>query len=67
MNAEIDVKTNTALTLPEDAIVNYENKIFAFVVKGQNSFEMTEVKTGVTQNVYVEVNFMDPAVSKQPL
>jgi cobalt-zinc-cadmium efflux system membrane fusion protein len=65
MNAEIEVKTGTTLTLPEDAIVNYENKTYAFVVKGQNSFEMTEVKTGVAQNGYIEISVPGKDVSSQ--
>ncbi|MFA6086326.1 efflux RND transporter periplasmic adaptor subunit [Mucilaginibacter sp.] len=55
MNAEIEVTANNALTLPEEAIVNYENKSYAFKVKGKNSFEMMEVKTGITKAGFVEL------------
>jgi cobalt-zinc-cadmium efflux system membrane fusion protein len=55
MNAEIEVTATAALTLPEDGIVNYENKSYAFRVKGKNTYEMTEVKTGVAKDGFVEL------------
>ncbi len=55
MNAEIEVTANNALTLPEDAIVNYENKSYAFKVTGKNAYEMITVKPGVTKDGYVEL------------
>ncbi|GAB2976882.1 efflux RND transporter periplasmic adaptor subunit [Mucilaginibacter puniceus] len=65
MNAEIEVTKGKALTLPEDAIVNYENKTFAFVVKGPNQYKITEVKTGVTQDGYTEVSVEGKDISNQ--
>ena len=65
MNAEIEVKKGNTLTLPEDAIVNYENKTFAFVVKGSNQYEITEVKTGVAQGGYIEVSATGSNLSNQ--
>ncbi len=65
MNAEIEVKKGNSLTLPEDAIVNYENKTFAFIAKGKNTYEITEVKTGVTQDGYTEVSVDGKDISKQ--
>ncbi|RZA02515.1 MAG: efflux RND transporter periplasmic adaptor subunit [Sphingobacteriaceae bacterium] len=65
MNAEIEVKKGNSLTLPEDAIVNYENKTFAFIAKGKNTYEITEVKTGVTQDGYTEVSAYGKNISKQ--
>lgn len=55
MNAEIEVTANNALTLPEDAIVNYENKSYVFKVKAKNAYKMIEVKPGVTKDGYVEL------------
>jgi cobalt-zinc-cadmium efflux system membrane fusion protein len=65
MNAEIEVKKGNTLTLPEEAIVNYENKTFAFVVKGPNQYEITEVKTGVAQGGYIEVSATGKDLSSQ--
>ncbi len=55
MNAEIETKSDDAIALPEDAIVNYENKHFIFVPAGDKRFEMKEVTTGATENGYVAV------------
>ena len=53
MNAEVQVKTANAWVLPEEAIVNYENKQYAFIQKSGNSFEMVQLQTGVVKDGYV--------------
>ena len=55
MNADINVKSNDALTLPKDAVVNFEGKEYIFVVVNKNQFQMTEVKTGNSENGVVEI------------
>jgi cobalt-zinc-cadmium efflux system membrane fusion protein len=55
MNAEIEVKSVETLTLPDEAIVQYENKSYAFVVKNKYSFEMREVKTGTSKDGFTEL------------
>ncbi|MDP1763686.1 MAG: efflux RND transporter periplasmic adaptor subunit [Sediminibacterium sp.] len=55
MNAEIEVKSSNAIVLPSDAIVSFENKQYVFITKGNNQFEMTEVKTGSTENGFTEI------------
>jgi cobalt-zinc-cadmium efflux system membrane fusion protein len=55
MNAEIEVQTINAGVLPEDAVVSFENKKYVFVAKGKNDFEMMEVKTGNTNDGYIEI------------
>ena len=55
MNAEIEQNNYKALTLPEEAVVNYENQKFVFVVRGNNQFEIIPVQTGTTQNARVEI------------
>ena len=57
MNAEIEVKSNESLVLPSDAIVSYENKQFVFIEKGKQQYEITEIKTGNTENGFTEVIF----------
>ncbi|MBI4945404.1 MAG: efflux RND transporter periplasmic adaptor subunit [Bacteroidetes bacterium] len=59
MNAEIEVQSNNAWVLPSDAIVNFENKQYAFAVKGNNEFEMEEVNTGNTENGFTEIILND--------
>ena len=55
MNAEIEVTSNNALTINDDAIVSFEGKEFIFIEKGSAIFEMTEIKKGNTENGYTEV------------
>jgi len=55
MNAEIEVKSDSVYALPSDAIVSYENKQYAFISKGNNQFEITEVKTGNSENGFTEI------------
>lgn len=55
MNADVQVETANHFVLPEDAIVRFENKEYAFVQKSTNQFEMTEVKTGVTDKGFTEL------------
>lgn len=55
MNASIEVKSNDALTLPEDAIVNFEGINYAFIAVNKNQFQMTEVKIGNHESGFVEI------------
>lgn len=55
MNAEINVNTNNAITLPEDAIVSFENKNYVFEEESKGNYKLTEVKTGFTENGLTEV------------
>ena len=63
MNAEVEINSNDAKVLPDDAIVRFENANYAFVAKNKNTFEMVEVKLGNTENGYTEVK-MDEAFYK---
>lgn len=64
MNAEIEVKSDSVMALPSDAIVNYENKNYVFISKGNNQFEITEVKTGNSENGYTEVLVDEPLLKE---
>lgn len=55
MNAEIEVKSNDALTLPADAIVTYEGKEYVFVAVDKTHFKITEVTTGTSENGFIEI------------
>ncbi len=59
MNAEIEVKSDSVFALPSDAIVNYENKQYVFISKGNNQFEIREVKTGNSENGFTEIILSD--------
>jgi len=55
MNAEIEVKSNDALTLPEDAVVSFEGKDYIFQAMDKNNFKMIEVTTGDSENGFIEI------------
>lgn len=55
MNAEIQLKNKKVLTIPETAIVRFENKEYVFVQHTPGNFEMVSVKTGVKENGFIEV------------
>lgn len=55
MNADIEVKNKAAWVLPEDAVVRFENKNYVFIKKNDNSFEMQEVQTGISESGFVEI------------
>jgi len=50
MNGEVSVSNQKALTVPEEAIVRWENKHYIFIESAAGKFEMTEVKPGVINN-----------------
>ncbi|GAB3432916.1 efflux RND transporter periplasmic adaptor subunit [Niabella aquatica] len=50
MNADIEYSGSTAMALPDEAIVRFENKQYAFVLKDKNRFQMQEVQTGVSES-----------------
>jgi membrane fusion protein, heavy metal efflux system len=56
MNADIEVESSNVKALPDDAIVRFENKQYAFIAKGKNRFEMVEVKTGNAENGFTEIS-----------
>ena len=56
MNAVIEVKSNNAKVLPDDAVVRFENKQYAFIAKGNNQFEIIEVKAGNSENGFTEIS-----------
>jgi len=55
MNAEIQVSSSEGAALPDAAVVRYGNGQYIFLAKGNNQFEMQEVKTGNSENGYVAI------------
>ena len=55
MNAEINVQSNDALTVPEEAVVRWQNKNYVFVDNGNYNFQITEVQTGVNEKGSIEI------------
>jgi cobalt-zinc-cadmium efflux system membrane fusion protein len=55
MNAEIAIKNAKAFVLPDEAIVLFENKQYAFIKTEANQFKMTEVQIGSSENGFTEI------------
>ncbi|MBI3138755.1 MAG: efflux RND transporter periplasmic adaptor subunit [Sphingobacteriales bacterium] len=56
LTATIHVNNADVLTVPEDAVVRFENKQYMYEVTGKNEFRMFEVETGVKENGRIEVS-----------
>jgi cobalt-zinc-cadmium efflux system membrane fusion protein len=61
MNADLEINSNMASVLPDEALVRFENVNYAFIVLSKNTFQMVEVKLGNTENGHTEV-IMDNAL-----
>lgn len=55
MNADIEVKSMDALTLSEDAIVNFEGIDYVFFQVSKLQYVMQEVKTGDKENGFITI------------
>lgn len=55
MNAEVELKGINVQVVPEDAVVRFEGKNFAFVVNGDREYEMVEVKIGDSENGFTTI------------
>ena len=55
MNAEIEIKNNNAYALPEEAIVRFENNQYIFLAENEGTYAIEQVKTGSTENGFVEI------------
>ncbi len=55
MNAEIDIQSATVNSLPEDAIVKWNNEPYVFYEIAANKFKMLKVETGTSSDGYMEV------------
>jgi cobalt-zinc-cadmium efflux system membrane fusion protein len=64
MNAMMETEHKTVKTLPEEAIVQHDNKSFVFIEREKNVFELLEVKTGMAEKARIEVIFPKPETAK---
>jgi membrane fusion protein, heavy metal efflux system len=55
LSADIETTETNALTVPNDAVVRFENKYFIFIEKEHGVFDMTEVALGVTDKIYSQI------------
>jgi cobalt-zinc-cadmium efflux system membrane fusion protein len=65
MNADIEVKSNHVLTLPEESVVNFEGKEYVFITEKNKEYILTEVKTGSKENGFIEILNGEKLTQKQ--
>lgn len=66
LSADIQTTETNTLTVPNDAIVRFENKQFIFIEKEKGVFEMEEVELGVTDKMYSQIQPLSISdISKQ--
>lgn len=65
MNADVEVITNYAASVPEEAIVDFEGLNYVFVEKDKNQFAMVKVETGTHENGYIEIKNNEGFMNKQ--
>jgi cobalt-zinc-cadmium efflux system membrane fusion protein len=64
MNAELEINSNKAKVLPDEALVRFENVNYAFIALNKNTFQMVEVKLGNTEKGLTEVTIDDSFYNK---
>jgi membrane fusion protein, heavy metal efflux system len=55
LSAEVETTETNALTIPNDAVVRFENKYFIFIEKEHGVFDMMEVALGVTDKMFSQI------------
>lgn len=53
--ADLEVDEAEVLTVPEDAVVSWDNKRFVFTANGKEEFKMVPVETGMSSDGFIEV------------
>lgn len=56
INAEVETQNKDALTVPEEAVVRWQGKFYVFTDLGNNQFQMTEVKSGISNENQVQIS-----------
>lgn len=62
MNGEVAVRVSRALTVPEDAVVRWQNKSYVFAERQKGRFEMVEVEPGPAWDGLQQINGKDIGV-----
>lgn len=65
MNAEIETSTSFSNAVPEESIVNFEGKDFVFVEEKKQSYRLTPVTLGETENGFVQIMNADDFKNKK--
>lgn len=61
VNATVELNNVKVTTVPEDAVVKWENKNYIFSAEANNQFKMIPVETGETNNGFIEIKSTLPS------
>jgi len=64
MNAEIDTHSASTQALPEESIVYFEGKHFVFIEIGKQTYQLTAVEVGETENGFTAIKNADALANK---
>jgi membrane fusion protein, heavy metal efflux system len=67
LNATINISNAEVLSVPEEAVVRYENKEYVFESVGKNQFRMLQVTTGMTDKGFIEAGSSVEGFETKPL
>jgi membrane fusion protein, heavy metal efflux system len=62
LNAAIEVAETNALSVPNEAILRFENRFFVFISKNENHFELVEIKQGVADKDFTQINAVEAGI-----
>ncbi len=65
MNAEVQITSNNAFTLPDECVVNFEGKSYVFIENTAKKYDMQEVQTGQTDNQQIEIKNAEELKNKK--
>ncbi|WP_313599244.1 efflux RND transporter periplasmic adaptor subunit [Epilithonimonas vandammei] len=65
MNAEIETSTSFSNAVPEESIVNFEGKDFVFVEVKKQTYRLTPVTLGETENGFTQILNFDDFMNKK--
>lgn len=64
LKAYVEAGTQLVPAVPDKAVVNFEGKDYVFLAEGQNRFKLVEVRKGVSELGYTEIE-LDKNVTEQ--
>lgn len=59
LNADIETVETNALSVPNDAVMRFENRFFVFVARDAHNFEIVEVQPGVMDKDFTQITATD--------
>ncbi|REC63752.1 efflux transporter periplasmic adaptor subunit [Chryseobacterium pennae] len=65
MNADIETSTSFSNAVPEESIINFEGKDFVFVEEKRQTYRLTSVTLGETENGFVQIMNADDFKNKK--